>query len=113
MNRQIWWAVAASGFFAVAALAEDRSATRSGIQLADMDTHVRPQDDLFGYANGTWLRDTPIPADRSRWGVDSMMAERSLIQQRELAEAAQTSSDPSTRKVGDLYASFMDEAGIE
>jgi len=85
----------------------------SGIQKADMDTRVRPQDDLFDYANGTWLRTVPIPADRSRYGVDTMMSERSLIQQRELIEAAQRSSDPEARKVGDLYASYMDEARIE
>ena len=85
----------------------------SGIQKADMDTRVRPQDDLFDYANGTWLRTVPIPADRSRYGVDTMMSERSLIQQRELIEAAQRSSDPEARKVGDLYDSYMDEARIE
>jgi putative endopeptidase len=86
---------------------------RTGIQTADMDTTVRPQDDLFEYANGTWLRTVPIPPDRSSYGVVTLMSERSLIQQRELIEAAQTSTDPETRKVGDLYSSFMDEARIE
>jgi putative endopeptidase len=89
------------------------SAPVSGIQKADMDATTRPQDDLFQYANGTWLRTVPIPEDRSRYGVDSMMSEHSLLQQRELIEAAQTSSDPEARKVGDLYASYMDEARIE
>jgi len=85
----------------------------SGVQTADMDTAVRPQDDFFAFANGRWLRDTPIPDDRSRYGVDSMMAERSLIKQRAVAEAATTATDPEARKVGDLYTAFMDEAGIE
>jgi putative endopeptidase len=85
----------------------------SGIQQADMNTAVRPQDDLFEYSNGTWLRDVPIPADRSSYGVDSMMTERSLQQQRELIESARTSTDPEARKVGDLYASFMDAERIE
>jgi predicted metalloendopeptidase len=85
----------------------------SGIQRADMNTAVRPQDDLFEYSNGTWLRDVPIPPDRSSYGVDSMMAERSLLQQRELIESARTSGDAEVRKVGDLYASFMDEERIE
>ncbi len=89
------------------------SVLRSGVQTADMDTAVRPQDDFFAFANGRWLRDTPIPDDRSRYGVDSMMAERSLIRQRAVAEAAMTATDPEARKVGDLYAAFMDEAGIE
>jgi putative endopeptidase len=85
----------------------------SGIQVADMETAVRPQDDLFLYANGTWLRTVPIPPDRARYGVDQMMSERSQLQQRELIEAAQTSTDPRVRKVGDLYASFMDEARVD
>jgi putative endopeptidase len=85
----------------------------SGIQRADMNTAVRPQDDLFEYSNGTWLRDVPIPPDRSRYGVDSMMTERSLLQQRELIEAARTSVNHEARKVGYLYASFMDPDRIE
>jgi putative endopeptidase len=85
----------------------------SGIQTADMDVSARPQDDLFQYANGTWLRNVAIPADRSSYGVDAIMSERSLLQQRELIEAARGSADPDARKVGDLYASFMDEARIE
>jgi putative endopeptidase len=85
----------------------------TGIQTADMDADVRPQDDLFDYANGTWLRTVPIPPDRSSYGVDSLMSERALVQQRELIEAARGSVDAQARKVGDLYASFMDEARIE
>ena len=85
----------------------------SGIQTADMDVSARPQDDLFQYANGTWLRNVAIPADRASYGVDAMMSERSLVQQRELIEAAKGSADAEARKVGDLYASFMDEPRIE
>jgi putative endopeptidase len=98
---------------AALARAGGESTTISGIQRADMDIAIRPQDDLFGYANGTWLREVAIPNDRSRYGVDTMMAERSLLQQRELIEAAQSSTDVAERKVGDLYASFMDEQRIE
>jgi predicted metalloendopeptidase len=57
-----------------AALAEG---VRTGIQAADMDATVRPQDDLFEYANGTWLRTVPIPSDRSSYGVVALMSERS------------------------------------
>jgi predicted metalloendopeptidase len=85
----------------------------SGVQTADMNTAMRPQDDLFEYANGTWLRTVPIPADRARYGVDVMMSEQSLAQLRALIEATRDSTDPEARKVGDLYASFMDEARIE
>ena len=85
----------------------------SGIQTADLDKTARPQDDLFQYANGTWLRDVPIPPDRASYGVDSMMTEHSLLQQRDLIETAQISNDPETRKVSDLYSSYMNEARVE
>jgi putative endopeptidase len=85
----------------------------SGIQTADMDVSAKPQDDLFQYANGTWLRNVSIPQDRSSFGVDAMMTERSTVQQRELIESARNATDPEARKVGNLYASFMDEARID
>ena len=111
MTRLPLFALSVAASFAAAALAD--SAAVSGIQTADMDTSVRPQDDFFQYANGTWLRQVQIPNDRSRYGVDTMMVERSLIQQRELIEAARQSNDVEARKVGDLYSSFMDEARVE
>ena len=94
-------------------LARADSGPVSGIQSADMDKTVRPQDDLFQYANGTWLKDVPIPPDRASYGVDSMMTEHSLLQQRDLIDAAQISKDPEERKVSDLYSSYMNEAQVE
>jgi predicted metalloendopeptidase len=85
----------------------------SGIQTADMNKTARAQNDFFEYANGAWLRKVQIPEDRSRYGVDVMMAEQSLLQLRELIEGTRNSSDPDARKVADLYDSFMDEARIE
>jgi putative endopeptidase len=96
-----------------AAAARAESALISGIQTADMDKTVRPQDDLFQYANGTWLKNVPIPPDRASYGVDSMMTEHSLLQQRDLIEAGQISTDPEARKVSDLYSSYMNEARVE
>jgi putative endopeptidase len=113
MTRLSIFALSAAAFIAAAAAALTDSAAVSGIQIADMDASVRPQDDLFQHANGTWLRQVQIPNDRSRYGVDTMMVERSLGQQRELIEAARESNDGEARKVGDLYSSFMDEARIE
>jgi putative endopeptidase len=104
--------ILATLFFS-ASMARADSAPVSGIQTADMDKAVRPQDDLFQYANGTWLRDVPIPPDRASYGVDSMMTEHSLLQQRDLIEAAQISTDPEARKASDLYSSYMNEAQVE
>ena len=53
---------------APAAAAMATGAMESGLDKSGMDTSVRPQDDLFLAMNGTWLKNTEIPADKSSWG---------------------------------------------
>jgi putative endopeptidase len=81
-----------------------------------MDRTVKPGDSFFGYANGNWDRNTPIPADKSSWGGFGVL--RDLSDQRTraiLEEAARSNAAAGTpaHKVGALYATFMDEAAIE
>ena len=80
-----------------------------------MDLTIRPGDDFFKYANGTWLATTEIPADRSNYGTGAMLSELTAKRTVELIEqAAASASDGSeAKKVGDYYASYMDEAAIE
>ena len=84
---------------------------------AGMNHGIRPQDDLFGHVNGHWLDTAEIPLDRSSWGPFVMLADNSEQQVRAiiegLAEAAPDDLDESGRQIGDLYASFMDEARAE
>jgi predicted metalloendopeptidase len=108
-----YFALAAAALLAGASVAAGDSTPITGIQSADMDKTARPQDDLFQFANGTWLKDVSIPPDRSSYGVDALMTEQSLSQQRDLIEEAQISSDPEVRKVSDLYSSYMNEARVE
>jgi putative endopeptidase len=90
---------------------------RSGLLPGHRDDSVRPQDDLFSHANGTWVREVEIPADRGRYGTFDMLREQSDERVRGLVEqaAADTDTTPGslTRKVGDLYRAFMDEATVE
>lgn len=58
----------------------------SGIDLGGMDLSVRPQDDLFTFVNGGWLRDTTIPADKTSWGTFDILRERTREQLREIIE---------------------------
>jgi putative endopeptidase len=84
--------------------------------LEGMDTAVVPGDDFFAYANGTWLKNTPIPADRSTYGSGAMLTELNTQRVSKLIEQAAAggaSANAETRAVGDYYASFMDEATIE
>ncbi len=86
-----------------------------------MDLEIRPQDDLFGHVNGRWLEEEEIPSDRSSWGPFVQLAEVAEGQVRDIIEAlAVDGSDgldaarrDEARKIGDLYATFMDTATIE
>jgi putative endopeptidase len=90
---------------------------RTGILPGHRDDSVRPQDDLFGFANGRWVRETQIPADRGRYGTFDILREQSDERVRAIIERAAAQSDAPagslTRKVGDLYRSFMDEQRVE
>src|SRR4051794_30155190 len=79
----------------------------------DLDPGVRPQDDLFRHVNGRWLADTEIPADRAIHGSFEMLRDAAEEHVRAIAERAASSAagaGSAERKVGDLYASFLDEA---
>ena len=87
-----------------------------GIVLANMDASVKPGDDFFHYTNGGWIRRTEIPGDRAAIGVFNALADLSNQRTVGLIEEAAKANAPagsSTRKIADLYKSYMDEDGIE
>jgi predicted metalloendopeptidase len=88
------------------------------LELKNMDTSVKPQDDFYLYANGGWLKHNPVPPEYSRWGSFTELEEKNTEALRKIAEkAANTHADanvaPEVQKVGDYYASGMDEKTIE
>ena len=84
-----------------------------GVDTAARDLAVDPGDNFFRYANGSWLRTTEIPADRSAWSLWTVLGEEIEQQVRAIVTDAAQSADPAQRRVGDFYAAWMDEAGIE
>ncbi len=90
--------------------------TAHGLDLAGMDKTVNPGDNFFGYANGNWLNNTPIPADRSSYGVFAILAEAANKRTADMIQEAGKSNaagDAEVRKVGDYYDAYMDEQAIE
>jgi putative endopeptidase len=91
------------------------ASTSHGVDVEGMDVHIKPGDDFYRYANGTWLARSEIPADRATWGTGAMLAELTNKRVAELiqnaAEHAAAGSD--ARKVGDFYSTYMDDAAIE
>ena len=84
-----------------------------GFDLAGRDTAVKPGDDFNEYANGTYLRTTDIPADKARFGPFDVLYENAQAQLKSIIEtSAANPANDNARKVGALYASFMDEARV-
>ncbi len=84
----------------------------------NMDLSVKPQDDFFLYANGGWLKRTTIPPQYSRWGSFNELIEKNNDALHTIADKAMNfhvdpKLAPEVQKVGDYYASGMDEKTIE
>lgn len=96
---------------------ETEETTMKYIDVANMDTTVRPQDDFFIYANGAWLDSNDIPASKSSWGSFNILAENNRKNLRKIVEEAANDSTAEegsiTDKVGDFYDSGMDSLKIE
>ena len=98
-------------------------ALTAGIDLAELDQSVRPQDDLFRHVNGKWIDRTELPDDRARYGSFAVLAENAEEAVREIitgttAPEAGTWAKTEAEKVAALYESFMntdklDELGAE
>ena len=88
----------------------------SGLDLPGFDTTVRPQDDLFRAANGTWIKTTEIPADKPEFGAFIQLRDLSDRQVRAIVdELATQAHKPGSvaQKVGAFYASYLDTAAID
>jgi predicted metalloendopeptidase len=87
-----------------------------GFNPANIDPSVKPTQDFFQYAVGAWAKRTAIPAEYERYGVDQDVDVRTHQILKEILEAAastKAAAGSEGQKVGDFYASGMDEAGIE
>ena len=88
----------------------------SGIDVDQLSSSVRPQDDFNAYVNSTWIRETPIPADKQTWGAFEILIDESEKNQRAIVEelaASRSSQGTDEQRVGDFYRSYMDTARLE
>ena len=89
--------------------------TNKFIDPANMDLSVKPGDNFYLYANGTWIKNTPVPASKTRWGSFDGLAEESSQALKGLLEDATKNPGNNSlmKRVGDYYASAMDSMAIE
>ena len=97
----------------------------AGANAADLDTTLKAAEfdknsaacgNLFTFVNANWIAAHPIPGDRTSWGAFEMLAERSLGAQHDIADGIskkQNAPGSIEQKVGDFYATGMDEAKVE
>ncbi|MBC8984815.1 M13 family metallopeptidase [Pedobacter sp. N36a] len=87
------------------------------IDPANMDLTVKPGDDFYQYASGTWIKNNPVPAKETRWGSFNALRDFNINAVKGLVEgAAADKSAPAgsvKRRVGDFYAAAMDSVTIE
>ena len=81
-----------------------------GFDTAGMDASILPGDNFYQFANGTWAKNTPIPADKSNYGMFTKLDDLSKERTRGIIEEA--AKDPNS-KIGLAYNSFLDTAAIE
>lgn len=86
-------------------------ALSSGVLKEYMDTQVKPGDDFSAYVNGTWMKNTEIPADKSSYGIGYILHEESEDNVKKIIESSASGDfekGSDEQKVGDLYKSYMD-----
>src|SRR4051794_16003623 len=81
-----------------------------GFDIAGMDRSVPPGDNFYQFANGTWVKNTPIPADKSNYGAFNFLDDLSHTRTQQILEQAK--ADPNS-KIGTGYATYLDTAAIE
>jgi putative endopeptidase len=89
----------------------------SHFDASGMDTSTAACTDFYQYANGGWLKANPIPAAFPAWGIGNVLSEKNRDVLHDILEAAAKNTGApkgsNEQKVGDFYATCMDEAGIE
>ena len=112
--KRIVFVLVLAGFFVAPPVSIAKQA-RKFIDPANMDLSVKPGDNFYLYANGNWIKNTPIPPSKIRWGSFDKLAEESSQALKGLLEeaAANPGRNDLMKRVGDFYASAMDSAAIE
>src|SRR6476620_8452124 len=118
-----WFVLSLSAALAVscarepAAPAATGTPRASGLDAANFDRSVRPQDDIYRYVNGGWLSRTEIPAAKPPYGgfyeAHDRTQERLKVIVEEAAKATTKAPGADAQKLGDFYEAFMDETRVE
>ncbi|MBL7730777.1 MAG: M13 family metallopeptidase [Chitinophagaceae bacterium] len=86
------------------------------VLASNIDSTVSPAKDFFDYANGGWIKQNPIPAEQSAWGIGNLVIEENLKRLREISEkaaASKAAQGTPEQQIGDFWTMAMDSTKIE
>ncbi len=113
MEKTILYCFICAAFFSCKSKTETKL---PDVFAADIDTTVSPGRDFFEYANGKWIKDHPIPAEESSWGIGNVVYNENQQRLREISEEAakeNAAKGSASQKIGDFWSTAMDSARIE
>ena len=91
------------------------SSDAKDILVTNIDTTIKPSDDFFMYANGGWIKNTPIPGAESGWGIGNLVREENYDRIKKINEdavAGKNADGSISQKIADFYTSGMDTNAI-
>ena len=89
---------------------------KKDVLAVNLDTTIKPGDDIFMYANGGWIKTNPIPGEESQWGIGNLVIEENTKRLREISESAakeNAAKGTASQKIGDFWQTAMDTVKIE
>lgn len=115
MNRKMFALILTILLAPLSSLAQ-HAASEPVLAVSDMDKTVDPCVDFYAYSCGGWIKNNPIPPDQASWSTYGKLEDENRVQLRTILEESaknNTNRSPVIQKIGDYYASCMDEPAIE
>ena len=116
MIKFIFFSIACIGFVSCNNAGKKSATNKPDVVAANIDTTVSPGEDFFLYANGGWIKRTPIPGAESGWGIGNMVQDEIYGRLKKISEDAakeNASAGTVSQKIGDFWKSGMDSAAID
>ena len=115
MNKKFIGIITAASVFAACNQPMHKDGVKEDILAAHLDTTVSPKDDFFAYANNGWIKNNPIPADETAWGVGELVQKELYTKLRKINDDALARNDQkgTGKQIGDFWFSAMDTVSIE
>ncbi|MGB3947370.1 MAG: M13 family metallopeptidase N-terminal domain-containing protein, partial [Bacteroidia bacterium] len=117
MNKKLINFTAIVAVLALASCKQESNKTGAGIDIANIDSTVKPTEDFYQFVNGNWLKNNPVPASESRWGSFNELYEKNTVKLKAiLEESAADKNAPAgsnKQKIGTYYSLAMDSVKLQ